>query len=257
MVPFKNEVYSSYMKKISLLLLFFMFSAHGVQTKFISDVLDEKWQSKFSLGGEVNKGNVQSTAFNYDFLFGKRSQKISGYILGKGSFYQVGENPSSKIKNAGHASVRLHYHFSPKWSMVLFTRQGYNQIKTIDLHSSEAIGPAYTIEKEKMFYDLSLFLMHYREKYESISNRNEVRLSLRNYIKYKFEKFDLDWDVFYMPVISEFDNYRLLSFIGLKFSMIQDFMGFKYVLAYEHDNRPQGTNKRDDVKISGMFTFQL
>jgi putative salt-induced outer membrane protein YdiY len=237
------------MKKLFLIPAILAFNLIGLRAQILnveSQRIQQDstgWVGKADFTFNLTSNQKQVLDLNSSLHVQYRSHKNTYILLGGAGMIRAG---NSDFDNSGHIHFRYNRDMNPWLTWEAFAQGQYNRVLMIDHRELIGTGPRFqllNLENSKL-YAASLYMLENEVRIENKESVFNHRLS--NYVAFNWKINDhvaMNNIVYFQPVISSFDDHRIMLQSGLKFR-VTEMVGFAVNFNLLHNsNPPAGVTK--------------
>ena len=213
----------------------------------------------------LKAGNSEYGSINFTGRIDHNGKKFDQFIVADIE-YKSGAN--EQITNKGFAHIRGMWNIATRTNLEFFLQREYD--KFIDLNSRNLIGTAikYRLVEVQSSNDstntfdinVSMGVMYEGENYNSSpENINKQLIRSTNFISADWlikDKLNLTGVVYYQPAFSNFNNFRVATWLTFEFAVIKRFY-IVFEISYKYNSRPVNDIKPFDLSIENGIRFEF
>jgi len=171
-------------------------------------------------GYDQKNGNTESKTLNYHTSY-RYNNNITEFKIFLGGSY--GKTSDVTSENQGTAGLNLDYYILKRLELFTFTFSEYNRITNLDHRNSSGLGAKFVFfHNPWLRFDISgAPLYQYEDMADDITK--EWRLSFRGRILIipEGKKFSMGYTGFYIPLVDDFDIYRVRQNIFMDLRIVE------------------------------------
>ncbi len=260
-------------KQIRFLLLLIILVTYPVLNLY-SQVNTEKFRKFYTNEGflynlratfSLKAGNSEYGAVNFTGRVDHNGKKFDQFIVADIEYKSTADE---QITNKGFVHLRGMWDFARRTDLEFFLQREYDEF--IDLNSRNLVGTTikYRLIETQSSKDstntfdinVSTGIMYEGENYNSDPENIEKNfIRSTNFISADWlikNKLNLTGVVYYQPAFSNFNNFRVTTWLTFEFSVIKRFY-VVFQVSYKYNSRPVNDVKPFDLSIENGFRFEL
>ncbi len=156
----------------------------------------------------------------------------------------------------GYLNLSLDHDLSDRWSVWVFNRSGFNNVRGIDVENFLGAGPKlYIVKNDTTRLSLSIGYLNQYTDYSDGAGESTHRMSYRPKLSYINDGVEFRAVFFYQPSLGDPDDYITQAEASYKVA-INDALALKAVVADEYRSVAQGARHETLEYISLIVRFE-
>ena len=213
------------------------------------------WGAELSMGGNLNRGNVDINYFSSGFSVYKAWKPLTAYLSGSMAYNAFG---GRRVLNQGSLTARVDRRVSGPWKIFAFNTNAYNEFLRLDQRTTVGAGPWYDLAAGPTRHGLSLALTQVHERFKGGIVENAAFLSLRSLSRIPISQTaELRGDFYYCPKIKDSADYLAYAEVSLNSLIWKDVLGLRVAWINEYDSRPKPGVRSTDIMWLTSLTLRF
>lgn len=213
------------------------------------------WGFDTDAGVLLRRGNSEISTANFRLGGFRRFGSLNAYLQTQYDYFWI---DGFRGVNAGSAVLRVDHELSGSWRVFGFTTHGYNEFLKLDYRATTGGGLWWDHSAENVRYAPSIAVTHEFERFKDLGVERAARLSTRMIVEREItDTAKLGFDFFYVPAFQDWNDFRLFFEPYIETQIYKEWLGLKYRMSFERDNRPKPGVDKNDTSIAVSFTVHL
>lgn len=233
--------------------------AEGKTPEINKELKEVIWDREVSVGYNKATGNTRDSQLAINFFANKKREHIDEFTL-KGDFYY---SSSGKKMDAQKYYGMVRYAFSfgrnKAWYNFYRLEADHDRFANIYYRIVPATGVGYwfyDLPGIKIMTEVGIGLEH-TDYNNQTKDRNEAILAPRAFIeKTLFDNLKISQDLYFYPVLDNFNQYRLHSDTALTIAMNKK-LSLRLSLIDDYNSDPPKDTKKNDLRLISSLAYSF